>query len=282
MRLLANGLEHFVHTWGERGGDPVVLLHGYMDAGGTWDLVAPRLAEAGHWVIAPDLRGYGRTERLHASGYYHFPDYVADVAALTRALELASFRLVGHSMGGTIATLFSGAAPDRVRSLVLIEGAGPPDNAPEVAPDRMARWLADVAASPKERAMDTMDAVIERLRVNHPRVPRSVLASRAAHLVRGEGPYQWAFDPRHRTTSPMPFFASIYKAFASRVACPVLWVSGGTDGWHPPDEGARLDAFKSLARAEIDGAGHMVHWTRANELAREILTFFASASADEA
>src|SRR5260221_338038 len=109
-----------------------------MDAGGTWDLVAPAIASAGFRVLAPDLRGFGASSSAPAGAYYHFPDYIADIAALAPNGPL---RVVGHSMGGTAATLFSGAHPERVRSLVLIEGVGPPDNPPEIAPDRMRRWL---------------------------------------------------------------------------------------------------------------------------------------------
>jgi len=274
MRVSANGLQHHVVTWGDRNGSPVVLLHGFMDAGGTWDLVAPHLVSAGYFVVAPDLRGFGLSDRVPRGGYYHFPDYVADLAQLVDALELKSFRLVGHSMGGTIASLYSGVCGDRIASLAIIEGVGPPDNIPEVAPDRMARWLKDLRATDVPRTM-TMDTVIARLSANHPEVPADVLSTRAKYLVReASGGFEWAYDPLHRTTSPMPFLSAIYRAFASCAACPVLFVSGGTKGWHPPDESERLSAFKNLSRVDIEGAGHMVHWTRPSELAKALLDFF--------
>jgi pimeloyl-ACP methyl ester carboxylesterase len=75
-----------------------------MDAAASFDLVAPALADAGLRVVAPDLRGFGESDRVAGGGYYHFPDYVADVDAL---LDGDVF-VIGHSMGGTIATLLAG------------------------------------------------------------------------------------------------------------------------------------------------------------------------------
>jgi pimeloyl-ACP methyl ester carboxylesterase len=65
-------------------------------------------------------------------------------------------------------------------------------------------------------------------------------------------------------------------AFAQRVTCPVLFVSGGPDGWHPPDEEARIACFAALERTEIVEAGHMMHWTRPAELGRKLIRFFTS------
>ena len=273
MKVIANGLEHHVVAWGDESAEPVLLLHGFMDAGGTWDLVAPAIASAGFRVLAPDLRGFGESATAPSGGYYHFPDYIADIAALAPARPL---RVVGHSMGGTAATLFTGAAPERVKALVLVEGVGPPDNTPEIAPERMRRWLSQLAANKPEKPLASMDDAITRLQANHPHVPVDVLRSRAMHLVRKDasGTLRWAFDPLHRTTAPMPFFASVFRAFAARVTCPVLFVSGGTLGWHPEDENERLAAFRDLERVEIEGAGHMVHWTKPAPLAKAILDFF--------
>jgi pimeloyl-ACP methyl ester carboxylesterase len=87
----------------------------------------------------------------------------------------------------------------------------------------------------------------------------------------GDGRVAWHFDPLHRTTSPMPFFASLLKEFAKKVSCPVLFVSGGPRGYHPPDEEERLAAFTQLRRAELPDAGHMVHWTQPDALAPLLL-----------
>jgi pimeloyl-ACP methyl ester carboxylesterase len=77
----------------------------------------------------------------------------------------------------------------------------------------------------------------------------------------------------HRTTAPVPFFAKTYAAFAARIACPVLYVTGGPLGWRVPDEADRLRAFAHATHVDIDEAGHMMHWTKPAELARALVDF---------
>jgi pimeloyl-ACP methyl ester carboxylesterase len=274
MKVSANGLDHHALAWGSSG-PTVILVHGYMDAAGTWDRVAPALADAGFRVVALDMRGFGEAPRVPRGGYYHFADYVFDLADVVDALSPdAPVMLVGHSMGGTINTLYTGTYPERVSKLVSMEGLGPPDNPYEMGPPRMRAWI-DGVRKMRDREPGTLsrDEARKRLAGNHPNVPADVLDSRFPHLVKdmGDGRVAWRFDPLHRTTSPMPFFTALFREFAKKVACPVLYVSGGPTGWHPPDEEDRLGAYPHLARAEIADAGHMMHWTRPDEIARLLI-----------
>lgn len=276
-----NGLELFVHRFSDERATPsgltLLLLHGLLDAGSTWELVAAPLTAAGHDVVAPDLRGFGRSGWIGAGGYYHFPDYIADVAALVDALAPARLGVVGHSMGGTVAAYFTGALPERVERLALLEGVGPMATEPAHALDRMQTWLRDLRRldrTPKPLA--SLEDATARLVANHPHIPREVLATRAALLTRkdAEGRIFWAHDPLHRTTSPMPFQLASFKLFLRRVACPTLVVSGGQLGWHPPGEEERVACLRDLERFELPHAGHMMHWTAPDALAARLIAFF--------
>jgi len=284
--VLANGLEHSVLEWLPEGAasasvSTVVLVHGFGDAGGTWDLVAPALSAAGLRVLAPDMRGFGDGARVPDGAYYHFVDYVFDLADLIEQLAPGPpVGLVGHSMGGTVATLLAGTFPERVARLVNIEGVGPPDNPWATGPVRMRSWIEQVRAARargERRATFSDDEALQRLAGNHPSVDPAVLKHRLPHLARvsGEGRVAWRFDPLHRTTSPMPFFAKLFVEFARKVTAPVLFVSGGPRGYHPGDEAERLDAFATLTRVELHEAGHMVHWTEPAKLAALLLAHFA-------
>jgi pimeloyl-ACP methyl ester carboxylesterase len=289
LRVPANELTHHVLEWSAADGAgpsaatrTVVLVHGYMDAAGTWDRVAPHLAGLGLRVLAPDMRGYGEGARVPRGGYYHFSDYVFDLADLVDALSPgAPVALVGHSMGGTITTLYSGAYPERVARLANLEGLGPPDHPFEIGPVRMRRWIDDVRglrARGGRVVSFTREEARSRLAANHPNVPAEVLEHRLPHLVKEEsdGRLTWRFDPLHRTTSPVPFFTKLYVEFAKKVTCPVLFVSGGPTGFHPPDEDERLSAFAALTRETIADAGHMMHWTKPDEVARAIARFLGA------
>jgi pimeloyl-ACP methyl ester carboxylesterase len=183
-------------------------------------------------------------------------------------------------MGGTIVTYYAGAFPEKVVRLANLEGLGPPDNPWQVGPTRMRRWLEDLrairaSAEPPPSTLPLEEAR-RRLIRNHPNVPLEVLEDRLRHLVRplsGESSVAWRYDPLHRTTSPVPFFAKLFVEFAKLVACPVLFVSGGPTGFHVPDEEERLAAFARLERATLEDAGHMMHWTQPLALAARLLAF---------
>ncbi|MBL8607908.1 MAG: alpha/beta hydrolase [Myxococcales bacterium] len=276
LTVRAHALDHRVLEWTTESSrtdlPPVVLVHGYMDAAGTWDLVAPALA-ATRRVLAPDMRGYGGGARVGEAGYYYFPDYVFDVADLVDALVAGGrFHLVGHSMGGTVATLYAGTFPERVASLAILEGVGPPDNPPSVAPVRMRRWIEQVRKVREGgRAQPSLSPseALDRLAANHPGVDRAILEGRVPHLASPAegGRVTWAFDVLHRTVSPVGFSAAVYMEFAKLVTAPTLFVDGGPTGFHPPDEAERLACFAELERVVLDGAGHMMHWTRPDALA---------------
>jgi len=151
---------------------------------------------------------------------------------------------------------------------------------PELAVDQMRRHLRDLARVERAgRPLASLDDAVDRLAASHPRIPREVLASRAARLVRrdAEGRLVWAWDPLHRTTSPTPFHAAVYGSFLSAIACPTLSISGGPHGWHPPDEEERLALVRDLRRAEIPDAGHMMHWTAPGAVAAILVPFLLEA-----
>lgn len=273
--LAVGGLDLHTLTW-EPDAAPtdvtVLLVHGFADAAGTWDLVAPSLARRGHRVVAYDQRGFGRASWVGAGGYYHFFDYVSDLDAVVRALAPSRLALVGHSMGGTVCALWAGARPGKLHRLALLEGLGPPDSDPRFAPDRATRWLDDLGAVSAGRGYATLDEARARLSVQHAGLESALLASRIEHLVvERDGRFHWRMDPLHRTVAPVPFYADAFRAFAARVACPTLLVSGGADGFHPHDEEARARAFAAATVRDVPGAGHMMHWTRPDEVARLLL-----------
>jgi pimeloyl-ACP methyl ester carboxylesterase len=284
-----NGLRLWVHRFRDASRAPtgltIVLLHGFMDSGATWDMVAPTLARAGHDVLAPDLRGFGQSDFVGPGGYYHFPDYVADLAELVDALAPRRLAIVGHSMGGTVAALFAGAHPDRVERLALLEGMGPMATAPSMAVDRLQAWLRtlrEVSRFPKP--LTSLQEAVERLSLHHPRVPREVIESRARLLTRADetGRLVWAYDPLHRTTAPTPFSTEAFSEFLRRIDCPTLVVSGGPTGWHPPDEPARVACLAQAVRFDLPSAGHMMHWTEPQKLAERLSTFFGEPAAPRA
>ena len=118
---LEAGEFHYVE-YGDRAASPLVLLHGMPSDGSTWDEVAAALA-ARYWVITPDQRGHGASARTVTYSLEQMRD---DLRQFADALGLDRFVLGGHSMGGTVATLFAERYPDRLAGLILVDSP-PPD-----------------------------------------------------------------------------------------------------------------------------------------------------------
>jgi pimeloyl-ACP methyl ester carboxylesterase len=105
------------------------------------------------------------------------------------------------------------------------------------------------------------------------------LRSRAERLVRRheDDTLSWAWDPLHRTRSPIPFFPASFASALRAITAPVLFVSGGPTGWHPDDEDERLAEIAELARFELPEAGHMMHWTEPRAVSERLVAFFEGA-----
>ena len=83
-------------------GRPVVLLHGFPDTGRLWRHQVPALAEAGFRVVAPDLRGYGRSDKPASVEAYSFVMLVGDVVAVLDDAGIDKTHVVGHDWGAAL------------------------------------------------------------------------------------------------------------------------------------------------------------------------------------
>ena len=112
----ANGIrQNFIDAGN---GAPVVLLHGFPETNYAWRHQIPVLA-ANHRVIAPDLRGYGETEKP-ATGYDK-RSMAQDIVALLDTLGIDKVALVGHDRGARVATRLAKDHPQRVDRLVVMD-----------------------------------------------------------------------------------------------------------------------------------------------------------------
>jgi pimeloyl-ACP methyl ester carboxylesterase len=270
LRTGPRGLRLRLREHGPVDGPPVVVLHGYLEQSAAWDDVALRLT--GRRVVAPDHRGHGRSEHVGPGGFYHFWDYVADAVSVLDDLG-PPLDLVGHSMGGSIAALVAAVAPERVRSLVLIEGLGPPDG--DDGAVRQARQaLAHRLDPPTHRPVRDLDEAVERMRRANPDLPPQTARRMAVRAVdpTPDGQLLWSFDPLHRARSPQAFSARAFRAFLRAIRAPTLLIEGGASPVSRiPDLDERRDCLPDARRVILDGVGHNPHHTAPDQLAALIL-----------
>ena len=105
--IFTNGIRMAVYQDGPEDGFPVVLCHGFPELAYSWRHQLQALADAGFRVIAPDQRGYGRTDKPDDAGAYDIHHLTGDLAGLLDAMELERAVFCGHDWGGLIAWFFA-------------------------------------------------------------------------------------------------------------------------------------------------------------------------------
>jgi pimeloyl-ACP methyl ester carboxylesterase len=131
-----NGISLHVEDHGS--GTPVVLLHGWPDSSHLWRHQITFLTSNGFRVIAPDLRGFGRSDKPQEVAAYAFANPVADIVGMLDALGLSRAHLVGHDWGAFIAWMTAILHPDRVERLVVLSVPHP--LAPRTLRQREMAW----------------------------------------------------------------------------------------------------------------------------------------------
>ena len=119
--MQVNGISLHVEDYGS--GRPVLLLHGWPDSAYLWRNQIPFLLKNGFRAIAPDQRGFGRSDRPEGVAAYSLQNAVGDVLAILDAVGIDAADIVGHDWGAAVAWFTAMAHPHRVHKLVVLSGA---------------------------------------------------------------------------------------------------------------------------------------------------------------
>jgi pimeloyl-ACP methyl ester carboxylesterase len=274
----AHGLELHLLEWSEEG-VPLLLLHGFGNDAHIWDDFAPSVAPF-YRTLALDHRGHGDSAWDPERRYDH-DTMVEDVERACDALEIARLVLVGHSLGGRVATLFAGRQPERLAGLVLV------DVGPELDPRGVLRIRSETLSN-VEPSFASPDEYLQLLSLHYPAARPEALLRMARHGLRprADGRFALKMDPalrgafardetpeaaaeRERASS-----AAQWDALA-RVRCPTLVVRGAASDVLSADAADRMvdDVLARGKLAVVPHAGHSV-MTDNPDAFREAVTAF--------
>jgi pimeloyl-ACP methyl ester carboxylesterase len=278
------GLRYRLTWWGERSRDPIVLLHGFLDSGATFQFLVDHLPAA--WtLVAPDWRGFGDTE--WAPGGYWFPDYFADLDVLLDTLVPQSrAKVVGHSMGANVAKMYGGIRPTRLQWLVNLEGLGLAPTLATQAPQRYAHWLDELRDPFQEGRYASETQLASILRIRNPRLSLEASEFIAKAWSRpvtssdesSPSEVRLRFDPRHRMINPILYRREEAEACWARLEVPMLLVLGELSDIrarhlvYSSDTYLR-ELFSNLRIITVPGTGHMMHHEDPATVARHIIEF---------
>jgi len=245
-----------------------LLIHGHGDGGYVWDEIAAVLAPL-YSVVVPDLRGHGESGWDRA-GRYSVAEHVADVMHIIRTLGREPLVLLGHSLGGEIATHIAARYPDRIAAAALIDFG--PDFNPEGARETMRMLTESLKTYP------TIGSYVDWLGARRPLVAPERLESLAARALepRSDG-YRLRIDPavtRVDIAEETPEANLQLWRMLEDISCPVLAVRGSGSAILSQDSVNRM--VRTLRRGRlvvIEAAGHAVMSDNPKELAEAIVQF---------
>jgi len=274
-------------AWGDRDCPPLIALHGWLDNAGSFSRIAPLLAND-RYVVALDLRGHGRSSHLPPGAWYHYVDYFDDLRALLDYFGWPRVEFLGHSLGGTLASLFAALYPERVDALLLVEALGPLTVAPADTLAQLKRGIDERAAFAQRRPLRIFPDVATAVSV---RVAASGLSEIAAHALveRGlrpvDGGYVWSSDPRLTLASPQRYAESQVLAMLGGIRVPTLLVLAEPATSYLPDSmmSPRVARVADIEVVRLDGNHHLhleepgavfevieTYWRKRRENARSV------------
>jgi pimeloyl-ACP methyl ester carboxylesterase len=181
-------------AWRLESAPRVLCLHGWLDNAASFIPLAPLLDRLD--VVALDLPGHGHSEHRHFSTRYHFIDYLFNLDAALDALGWDDCHFVGHSLGAAISAVYAAGAPERARSIILLDSMGPISVTPDTTADRLQRSLVkNRLGASRIRRYDSIDQMIRARRgvTGLSETAARLICERAAWEV--EGHFEWRSDP---------------------------------------------------------------------------------------
>jgi pimeloyl-ACP methyl ester carboxylesterase len=262
---------------GAEGAPKLLALHGWLDNAASFLPLQPFLRDFD--LVALDLPGHGDSDH-RAPGYdYMLVDWIHDVLDALDALGWERTRLLGHSMGGAIATMVAVSAPERIERLALSVALGPLAGEADDAGTRLrsavkARRALKYGRPPKVIA-DVEQAVDARLAVsNMSREAARLIVARNLRAV--DGGYAWRSDPRLTLPSHLRVAEDFIRAWLRALEVPtfVLCAEPSPPYFQPELRDARV-AEEPDARLALLAGGHHLHMEQPQAVAALVLPFLA-------
>jgi pimeloyl-ACP methyl ester carboxylesterase len=264
---------------GPKTGPAVFLLHGFPEFWWAWRHQIGPLAAAGFRVIAPDLRGYNKSDAPLDVSMYRRDRLAADIIALADALGIDRFDLVGHDWGGGVAWHVVAAHGERIRRLLIMDMPHP-----EVMPGFAMRHPTQLLRSSYMAAFQT------------PLLPEAVLSAGDFFLLRraladsardaGVFPsdvldcYAEAWREPRTITPMLNYYRALMVPGAGpvgRITLPTLILWGGRDQALDNRLARESAAMCDNATVEVfENATHWLHHEEPDAVAEVMLGFFTA------
>ena len=272
-RATLNGVGIRWLEWGRPAAPTLLCVHGSFGVAESFTSFAAR-ASSTYRIVAPDLRGHGGSDWVEGADAYAPTQVAGDIAALVAHLGLASFHLVGLSLGGLVCCEYAGKHLDPVRSVTLVD----------IAPEVDAKVRAGLRSGPQYPAsFASLDAAVawadaDGLWTQGPML-RNDLATRL--VQQADGSFAWRTDQRFFTPAGRARWLDDAARFWSgleRVSAPVLLMRAGRS---PLLNDAIVASFSSRVKdakvVTLPAAQHSIPISDPDDFSNTLFGFLAEA-----
>jgi acyl transferase domain-containing protein/acyl-CoA synthetase (AMP-forming)/AMP-acid ligase II/pimeloyl-ACP methyl ester carboxylesterase len=272
--ITIRGLKICLCTWGPEEGPLVLCLHGILEQGAAWSEVAIRLAQKGYRVIAPDLRGHGRSDRVGKGGSYNLIDFLGDIDAIVEFLAGKAFILVGHSLGSVLGAIFATIRPQAIRNIVLVETILPTAEENDDPTTTLTNQLNSMASPPEHPVFPDIKTAAKRLRKATPAISSALAMLLAERITEPcEGGVRWRWEPLLRTRTGISLNGigrSRYLKLLQKIKVPITLVYGDKSNFNRiEDLNKQEEAMPNAVKVVVSG-GHNLPLEAPSALAKII------------
>lgn len=222
-RVTLTSGELSIQEWGDPSSPTMICLHGWLDNSASFHRLAPLLSPAFHLLVV-DLPGHGLSQPLADGAHYYIWQNIETLYELLVIKEIENVHLLGHSMGGVVASLFAGAFADKVQSLILLDSLGPMTSQAKETPKQLAKAVLDSQRTPSALRVfpNIADALQARKRSSPGMSDGALLPIVERNLKQSVSGYSWRTDARLRHTSKVRLTDEQVMAFLEAITAPVL------------------------------------------------------------
>lgn len=271
-----------VHKLGENDKLPLVFVHGWLDNAASFELIASFLDEYEIYLV--ELSGHGKSDHIGADAHYHLVDWVYEFKLVVKQLELDKFSLIGHSLGGILASIYSTLEQDKIDKLILLESAGafvqPNQDLVEnlkaafTSRDQLAIKTSHSEKN-KLRPISLLPSLIDsRCKVgDFNQEIASILIER--NIERKDAFFIWRSDARLKTLSPIRLSEEQAVELVSHIHVPCLIILGETGFKSISEDLERRQAyFNNMQHTQVPG-GHHFHLEHPELAAQKIIEYLS-------
>jgi len=255
---------------------PIVCLHGWLDNANSFLALAAAMPSQS--LIAIDFAGHGFSSHRSRDAHYYLFDYVADIVELFHQQSWSTLQIIGHSMGGMVATALAAAMPELVQKLVLLDSMGFVTTSAEDTATQLRKALSSrqgrlLKQKPTYQTLQQA-AIARQSQSDFSLQDAMILAQRGCHDLSDNPPnVTWRADMRLRELSAQRITIEQAKALIGKLQCPVLALMA-EDSIELMQQNLAIyqSNYRQLQLQYLAG-GHHLHMTNAAAVAMSICKF---------